>query len=194
MNDFSIWFGLGFGHIMEPGALDHILFLILLAVTYGSALWRKTLLLLLGFTLGHTLSMLLSVLFALKLPASLIEFTIALSIVITALTALLGKPQKNFAVLLVVISVFGCVHGLGFSMALRSLLSTNDTLVLPLLYFNLGLEVAQIIIVVAVLGFSLFLTSYSKIPETTYKYVIICTTGLIALSIAAQRFWQLFFV
>jgi hypothetical protein len=192
MNDFSIWFSLGFGHIIEPGALDHILFLTVLAVSYPSKDWKKTMLLLIGFTIGHTLSMALSVLTKLTLPVEGIELVIALSIVITALIALFGKPQKNTVLLLITISLFGCVHGLGFSLALRSLLSTNGHIVLPLLYFNVGLEIAQIIIVLAVLVFSLFLTSIIHIPEKIYKYTTICITGLIALSIVAQRFWLLY--
>lgn len=192
MNDFSIWFSLGFGHIIEPGALDHILFLSVLAVSYSSKDWKKTLVLLIGFTIGHTLSMVLSVFTKVSLPVELIEFVIALSIVITALVAVFGKPQKTALGMLITISVFGCVHGLGFSLALRSLLSTSGQIVLPLLYFNLGLEMAQIIIVLAVLGFSLFLTSYIHIPEKIYKYTTICITGLIALSIVAQRFWLLY--
>lgn len=191
MNDFFIWFSLGYGHIIEPGALDHILFLTVLASSYPITEWKKTVWLLLGFTLGHGLSMLLSVLANLSLPSAVIEIAIALSIVIAVVIAWKNNNKKQLYSALLLNVCFGCIHGLGFSMALRELLSTGGQLLLPLLYFNLGLEIGQLIIVSLVLLFSLFLTSYVKLSQKTYKYTVLCISGLIATSIVAQRCWQL---
>jgi hypothetical protein len=197
MNDFRIWFGLGLEHLLELGALDHILFLAVLSISFTVREWRKTLLLLVGFTIGHTVSMLFSVLFNWQLSVPLVEFGIAMSILASVVLNLPRRAETTKPSLLLIagtVTMFGCIHGLGFSLLLRSMLGAGDQLLFPLIYFNLGLETAQCIIVVLVLLFSLFLTALIKIPGSTFKLSILCVIGSIALFIAVQRLWQLFFV
>lgn len=194
MNDFRIWFSLGLDHLLEPGALDHILFLCLLSIQYSIKQWKHSLSLLIGFTIGHSLSMLISVMWKIAVPASLIELLIALSILITAFFSLTTFKQtaKKIQSILFIVVFFGTIHGLGFSLQLRSLLGAGDQFLLPLLYFNVGLECAQIIIVLAFMLFSLILTGPVKISAPHYKIFVICSIGSIALYIVVLRLWQLF--
>jgi hypothetical protein len=193
MNDFLIWFKLGTEHLMAPGALDHFLFLAILAVSYPPKDWKKILWLILAFTLGHSLSMLLGINLDLPLPEKWIEIGIALTILLSAIIHFPRTQQKTRALPFAFGSVlfFGLIHGLGFSMQLRALLGSGDNLMLPLVYFNLGLEAAQNIIVISVIGFSLLLTAVINVPGSVFKFIILCFSGLIALFMTAERLLQL---
>jgi hypothetical protein len=193
MNDFLIWFKLGMDHLLEPGALDHFLILSILAVTYLPKDWKRTFVLILAFTAGHATSMLLAANLQLPLPEKLIEAAIALTILFSALLQFPWNKRMEVPLILSLLSFlfFGLIHGLGFSLQLKSLLGDGTQVLLPLLYFNLGLETIQNIFVIAVMGFSLLLTSSIKLSGAIFKYIIICLSGLIALFIAAERLLQL---
>jgi HupE / UreJ protein len=106
-----------------------------------------------GFTAAHSLTLALSVTGLLRLPGGPVEIAIALSIVLTALGLALGRnwsPDWRIAF------GFGLVHGLGFAGLLTDLLQ-GRALVVPLIAFNLGLEMAQLLLVVAALPLMLWL-------------------------------------
>lgn len=189
MNDFLIWFKLGMDHLLEPGALDHYLILTILAVKYPYFQWKSIVGLILAFTAGHAISMLLALNFRIPLPESTIEIAIALTIVASALSSLpiRGVASSSFLLSFLLTLIFGMIHGLGFSLQLKSLLGYSDQVILPLLYFNLGLETVQNIFVIVVIGFSVLLTSSIKLSSNVFKYIIICLSGLTALFIAAER-------
>jgi hypothetical protein len=202
VNNFSIWFSTGLEHILDPGGSDHILYVSLLALAYPSRQWRKLLILVTGFTIGHSLSLALSVTTRLHLPRSFIEFAIALSILATAVYQLYWtirsvtgnkiRSEQSSALMYASAGIFGLIHGLGFSFLLRAMLGSANNVILPLLYFNLGLETGQLIIVTVILLFSLFLAQILKWPFQAHKTVFICFITLIAFILCAHRFFQLF--
>ena len=194
MNEFGLWFSIGVEHILDLNGYDHILFVSLLVMALPLKQWRGLLLLITAFTLGHSVSLALSVSGVVSFSSHWIEFLIALSILISAIYQIItyktvGKGNKSF--LYVIITLFGLVHGLGFSILLKSMLGQEDSIVLPLLYFNLGLELGQIIIVVIVLVFSLILNYLFKWSYTHYKLIVSCSIALIALKMSAERFLEL---
>jgi len=191
MNDFKLWFSTGLEHILDLQGYDHILFVALVTVSYRPQEWKKLLLLITGFTIGHSLSLALSVMQQLYLPQTIIELLIALTILSSAIYHLLpASAIPRTGVALSVVVLFGLIHGLGFSFLLRSMLGSQGSLALPLLYFNLGLEAGQLIIVAAVLVFSLFLKLFNC-PYRIYKIAIACVILLISLVLSIQRFSQL---
>jgi len=139
---------LGFRHITDPRGADHILFLLALAAIYRFKDWRECVWVVTAFTVGHSVTLALAVTGALALPARAIEFLIPVTIVVTALenlivrdrtSALWGRRYRP-----VFAGVFGLVHGAGFANYLRSLFV--DSIAVPLLGFNLGLEAGQLIV------------------------------------------------
>jgi hypothetical protein len=131
-----------------------------LTVPYSSKEGKRLLLLVSLFTLGHTLSLLLSVLELLTVKPVIIEFLIPITILTTALFNLYkaGKAgkQDGFTFVGGVTLFFGIIHGLGFSNYFKDLLPGDAAdKMLPMLEFALGIEAAQILIVlfVLVLGF-----------------------------------------
>ena len=151
LSDFFTFAQLGFRHIVDVEAMDHILFLLALAAIYRfrdvrDALWVVT-----AFTVGHSVTLALAVTGVLTLPSSLIEFLIPVTIVVTGLENLLvtdrtmapwgGRYRPLFA------GVFGLVHGAGFANYLKALFVTH--IAVPLFGFNAGIELGQIVVLLA---------------------------------------------
>lgn len=151
MSELTTYIQLGFGHIVSREALDHILFLLALAAIYRRQDWRDALLVITAFTAGHSITLVLAATGALVLPIRWIEFLIPLTIVATAASnvvthagASAAQPTRwraGFAAL------FGLVHGAGFAEYLKSLFM--DHIVVPLFGFNIGIELGQIVALVA---------------------------------------------
>ena len=148
MSELLAFGTLGFRHITDPRGADHILFLLALAAIYRFKDWRECVWVVTAFTVGHSVTLALAVTGALALPARAIEFLIPVTIVVTALenlivrdrtSALWGRRYRP-----VFAGVFGLVHGAGFANYLRSLFV--DSIAVPLLGFNLGLEAGQLIV------------------------------------------------
>jgi len=197
MDAFWLWFSTGIEHITDLTGYDHILFVSLLVFTYPFKQWKRLVILISGFTLGHSVSLIFSTISQIRFPQSLIEFLIALSILVSALYNLIisrkaPATHQTKCILFLIICFFGLIHGLGFSYLLKSMLGAEQNVLWPLLYFNLGLEVGQLIIVLIVIVFSLLLTSLSKWSFNNYKLFIVCAIGLIALKICIERFLELF--
>lgn len=149
----------GVKHILE--GLDHVLFVICLvlgAMHFGPLLWRVT-----GFTIGHSIT--LSIGFFGFVPTAAwfvpaVETGIALSIIYVAIVAVLpdfktasisvDQQKKNDWSVVGVTGLIGLLHGLGFSFVLQNILQvTSPNIWQSLLAFNLGVEIGQVLIVVA---------------------------------------------
>lgn len=156
MSELLAFIRLGFHHITDPEALDHILFLLALAAIYRGRDWRDSLWVISAFTIGHSITLALAVTGALRLSTPLIEFLIPLTIVATGIenivvrrrdrAPLRGRYRPVFA------GVFGLVHGAGFANYLTSLFT--GSIVLPLFGFNVGIELGQLV-VLALAGLAL---------------------------------------
>lgn len=159
MSQFWLYFRLGLEHVLDWQAYDHILFLIVLVAAYNFTSWIKIIWLVTLFTLGHTLALFLSVYGIVKVDPNWVELLIPITIITTALYNILtaGKKErnKNINVLYFTTVFFGLIHGLGFSSYFKMVASNTDSYFLPLIEFALGIETAQIIVVlgVMILGF-----------------------------------------
>jgi hypothetical protein len=130
---------LGFVHIVPKG-LDHILFV--LALFLLSTQLRILAIQISIFTLAHTLTLALASMKIVELPASLIEPLIALSITYVAVENLSRRSLKRSRML--VIFVFGMLHGLGFAGVLAQLGLSNRHFFTSLISFNIGVELGQL--------------------------------------------------
>ena len=197
MGENILWFQTGFEHITDLAGYDHMLFLLILCSVYSFRNW-DWLILITAFTIGHCTTLALSVLNIILLPSSLIEFAIPLTILISAIFRWLQveknenksyqKDQKVYAVTL----LFGLIHGLGFSNMLRSLLGSQADILQPLLFFNLGLEVGQIVIVLFSLVTITSLNEYAHIPRFYLVRGIAIPVGFVALWLMFERAHAMF--
>jgi len=154
MSELWTFFQVGFRHIVSVDAMDHVLFLLVLAAIYRFRDWRDALWVVSAFTVGHSITLALAVTGAVRMPMAVIEFLIPITIVATCVENLVvadrerapwhGRYRPVFA------GVFGLVHGAGFANYLRELFV--DRVAVPLLGFNLGIEAGQIVVLVAAGG------------------------------------------
>jgi len=189
MQDFSMYFGLGWDHIISWEALDHILFILALAVIYRFEDWRRVLILVTAFTIGHFLTLILSVTDVIRANSEWVEFLIPLTIVITALFNLF-KPNLQSATnafLYTLTLVFGLVHGLGYANAIRFLLVEEQSLGWSLFAFNLGLEIGQIIVVLAALILGELVLRYTPLQRQYWVVIVSSIVILVAMNMVIDR-------
>lgn len=176
MSIFTIYLKLGFDHIIDYQAFDHILFIITLTAVYRIANWKKVLVLVTAFTIGHTTTLALASLNIVNIDAALIEFLIPLTIFITAIGNIATKSRDfssnlhHFKYLTALF--FGLIHGLGFSNYLKSLLGMEQSIVKPLFAFNLGLELGQIVIVLIILASASIAFRFFKVKMREWTLVL----------------------
>jgi hydrogenase/urease accessory protein HupE len=141
------FFLFGVEHIIT--GYDHLLFLAALLLTCAS--FKEAATIITCFTVAHSITLALAALDVVRLPASIVEPAIALSIVYVAIDNLFGAPAlwRRAAIT----CFFGLIHGLGFASALRDIgLGTIPGGVFwPLLKFNLGVEAGQLCVAAALL-------------------------------------------
>ena len=189
---FNLYLQLGFEHIADIAGYDHILFLLTLCGVYILKQWKNVLVLVTAFTIGHTVTLALATLNFIRISTDLIEFLIPVTIFITAIANILYK-QTNFNRTLHLIKYatalfFGLIHGLGFSNYLRSLLGMEDSLVMPLFAFNIGIELGQLIIVGIILSISVLLIRKAGMIRREWN-LILSGMGLgISLILMIERF------
>lgn len=136
---------IGFDHVIPLG-WDHILFIVGMALS--SLLWRKLLLLVTTFTLAHTLTLGLAMVGVLEVSARIVEPLIAFSIVYVAIENLMTRQSiKRKSI---IVFLFGLIHGLGFASMLKEFEMAPDSFLTTLIGFNIGVELAQVVIVLFV--------------------------------------------
>lgn len=151
MSELLAYAGLGVRHIVDAGALDHILFLLALAAVYRWRDWRDLLRVVTAFTVGHSVTLALAVTGTLALRPDLVEFLIPVTIVVTGAENLLARGgtrapwRARYRPLLA--GIFGLVHGAGFAGYLHALFV--ESVAVPLLGFNLGIEAGQVVVLAA---------------------------------------------
>lgn len=136
---------LGVTHIL--GGIDHLLFVFGLFLLARSA--RQLLIVLTGFTVAHSITLAASTLGWVNVPVPPTEAVIALSIIFVARELMRDKTSFAQRFPVVVAFGFGLLHGFGFASVLRETGLPDDNIVSALLFFNVGVEIGQIIFVIA---------------------------------------------
>jgi HupE / UreJ protein len=140
----SMYLKLGFEHIIPLG-LDHILFVVCLF--FLSPKLKTVILQATAFTIAHTITLGLAMYGLIALPSYIVEPVIALSILFLAIENIISDQLKPTRI--IVVFLFGLIHGLGFASVLTDLGLPEDKFLLSLLTFNVGVELGQITIIIA---------------------------------------------
>lgn len=153
MNDFAFYFDLGWKHIISTDALDHLLFIATLASIYLATNWKEVLILVTAFTIGHSLTLGLSTYNIVQFSNKWVEFLIPVTILITAILNFFRKNFRpaSYRFQYFLALFFGLIHGLGFANTIRFMLAGNQSITIPLLGFNVGLETGQLLVVAIIL-------------------------------------------
>lgn len=192
MDDFLIYLRLGFEHITDPSGYDHILFVIALCAVYTIRQWRQVLILVTAFTIGHSVTLALATLQLIHYKTAFIELLIPITILITAVVnfSFREPASRTFSASsayrsgrYVLALLFGLIHGMGFSNYLRSLLGREADIVKPLLAFNIGLELGQLVIVSLVLGLAFVMIDLLQRSRLRWTLVVSGIVAGMALSL-----------
>lgn len=198
MAEFWSYFENGIWHIFSLIACQQILFLIVLTVPYVFKDWAKLLVLVSVFTLGNLLALLLSLLGAIIIKGNLMAFLIPLIILLVALLNIFtsGKSSKQVGINLIgfVTFLFGIIHGLGFSNYFNSMLkSTSQSKFVSILEFSLGIEVAQLGVVLLVLVLSYIFQTFFRFSKRDWILVMSSfVIGVVLPMILNNQIWNRF--
>ncbi len=190
MSDFQTFFKLGFQHITDINGYDHILFVIALCAIFRLKDLKKVAFLITAFTIGHSLTLALATLQVITYSTDLIEFLIPVSIFLTCFINLFHKSaerpsqiEKSSVLRYPMAMLFGLIHGMGFSNYLRSLLGKEESIWQPLLSFNLGLEIGQLLIVLLSLIVSSLLLDIFRVKKHDWNLILSSLVAGIALTL-----------
>ena len=192
----SAYVSLGFRHIVDIRALDHVLFLIALAAIYRwrdakTALWVVT-----AFTIGHSITLGLAVTKLLQLPMNLIEFLIPVTIVVTGLENLAMSAEQRRVRRAwyrpMIAGVFGLIHGAGFANYLNALFV--EDVALPLFGFNVGIELGQVLVLTFAAAFLAgidFMLSKTRAWSALWPAYRVRVTAVSGFIVAVASGWAL---
>ena len=193
MHFISFYLELGFRHISDLAGYDHILFLIVLCAIYQLHQWKTLLVLVTAFTVGHSITLALTSFSVISIKSEVIEFLIPVTIIATAIHNLFirstleisGHTRAYWMAL-----YFGFIHGMGFANYFRALLIDETSIFIPLLGFNLGIELGQLLVVFLIVGVAYAFTNWLKMPQRDWNIFVSGGGFSLALVLAIEnRFW-----
>jgi len=193
---FSTFLELGVKHILDINAYDHLLFIVVLACPFAIKNWKQVIILATAFTVGHSITLILSTLDIIRFPTQIVEFLIPCTILATALFNLFGSKlsssTKSIRLQYLIAALFGLIHGMGFSNFLRASLLPGEEkdLFVQLLAFNIGIELAQIIIILLLLIVLYILSKTIKLSQN-FWITIWSNVGAIASIYLMIQTWPL---
>ncbi len=192
MSQFQTYLQLGFEHISDLKGYDHILFIIALCAVYRVEQWKNILVLVTAFTVGHSITLALAALNVVSFRPEIIEFLIPVTIFLTAVFNILNREpsEKKIRLNYFLALGFGLIHGLGFSNFFRSLLGKEESIVQPLLAFNIGVELGQLIIVAIILAIGYIVMNFLNAKQREWNLVISgAAAGIAFILMTETAFW-----
>lgn len=194
MQEFWFYVKLGFNHVLDWGAYDHILFLSALAVPFTFVSWKRVVVLATIFTIAHCTSLALSAFDVFTVDVGLIEFFIPITILLTALFNFIFvfRDARDVGMYLhvLVTAFFGLIHGFGFSNYFKMLMAEEDDKVNPLLGFATGIEFSQVAIIMVILGIAFVLQDFLKVRRTIFIAVASILVIVITIPLLIATFPQ----
>jgi len=189
---FRAYIELGWRHIADWAAYDHMLFLVALCALFTLRSWKQVLLLATGFTLGHSVTLALAGLDLIRFPMDVVEMLIPVTIILTGIYNLQRGPllegQRLGLNHYVLATGFGLIHGMGFSNFLRSTLlpGEENELWIQLLGFNLGIELGQILIVTVILAIAWLIVDQFRLSQRLWNGAL----SLFAIGVSLFLLWE----
>lgn len=195
MSDFLINFTIGLKHLWNINAYIDILFLLALTVPYEFKAWRRILILVSLFTAGHTLALMLSVFNVIAIKSSIVSIIIPIFVLVIALFNIFtaGKSGKKDSItfIAIVTSLFGIIHGLGFSNYFNNVVSGKPTdKLLPLFESSLGFLVSQIATVILALLLAYVVQTLLKFSRRDWILIVSSlVVGVVIPLIIQSKIW-----
>lgn len=192
-----MYINLGFRHISDLAGYDHILFLLALCAVYSIDQWRRLVVLVTAFTVGHSITLALSSFGWMVIPSHIIEFLIPVTILITAIRNVAvpasdepTDPQGYMTGHYLVALCFGFIHGMGFSNYFRALMMDSSSITIPLLGFNLGIEIGQLLVVSIIVMVASLVVRFAQVKHRDWNLFISgAAAGISIVLMNETTFW-----
>ncbi|MCS6808654.1 MAG: HupE/UreJ family protein [Bacteroidota bacterium] len=199
--EFVAYLQLGFLHISDLQAYDHILFITALCALYDARQWKHLLWLVTAFTVGHSITLALSTLNILVIPSTVVELLIPLTIIATSIVNIVTLHSNPTGIQHIhayntrvqewlkygMALTFGFIHGMGFSSFLKSLLGKEASITLPLFAFNCGLECGQVLIVGVLLACTFITTRILGLAHRDWSLVLSGSALGVAITLVLKQ-------
>ena len=193
----DMYINFGFQHISDLAGYDHILFLLALCAVYSIDQWRRLFILVTAFTVGHSITLALSSFGWVVIPSHIIEFLIPVTILITAIRNVavptsdqLADDQTNMTGHYLVALCFGFIHGMGFSNYFRALMMDSSSITIPLLGFNLGIEIGQLLVVSIIVIVASLVVKFAQVKHRDWNLFISgAAAGISLVLMNDTAFW-----
>ena len=197
MHSIDMYINLGFQHISDLAGYDHILFLLALCAVYSMDQWRRLFILVTAFTVGHSITLALSSFGWVVIPSHIIEFLIPVTILITAIRNVAVPPsdqltddQGNMTGHYLVALCFGFIHGMGFSNYFRALMMDSSSITIPLMGFNLGIEIGQLLVVSIIVIVASLVVKFAQVKHRDWNLFISgAAAGISIVLMNETAFW-----
>lgn len=190
-DEFVLYFRLGLEHVLDINGYDHVLFLMALLAVFSFKNFKQVIWLVSLFTLGHTLSLAASAYGVVSVNVGLVEWLIPLTIAITCVSNWVNasKPVRSGHLNVNVFYAlgFGLVHGLGFSNYFRMIIGRSESKFLPLVDFALGIEAAQVIVVLGFLSLWYLFEHFVNVKRRDWILVISAMTMGVVVPMLIER-------
>ncbi len=189
MDTFIFYTELGFWHVIDLAGLDHFFFITTLAVPFAFSQSRKLLWWVTLFTLGHTFSLMGNVYAEIIFSPYWIELLIPVTIALSAISLLFNKgtsiADKTSWFFPILTIIFGIIHGLGFGRYF-SIIIPDGAVGNSLFSFALGVELAQVLIVLCVLVINIIVINIMKRSRSKWEFLV----GAMVLSQAMTMIFE----
>lgn len=184
------YLGLGVEHILF--GVDHLIFVLALILLVRG--WKRILLTVTAFTVAHSLTLGAATLGYIHIPGPPVEAAIALSIVLVAVEIVNvsnGRDSLSARLPWLIAFAFGLLHGLGFAGALSEVGLPGHAIPVALLFFNVGVELGQLLFVAAVMAtFTILRPLWSRVVGTSTGWSNSLPTAAAAYCIGGvASFW-----
>jgi len=192
MDEFEFYLNLGLRHVLDWKAYDHVLFLIVLTIYYSFKEWKNVIWVVTAFTIGHTFSLILSAYDLIYVKMDIIEFLIPLTIFATAWYNILinKKASKNILFTSIVSVGFGLIHGFGFSSYFKIMVDDTEDKIFPLIEFAIGIEIAQLLIVMFILSLNFIVLGLLKKQKRDWVIIVSSIViGVVIPMMIERKFW-----
>ena len=198
MHSVAIYINLGFQHISDLAGYDHILFLLALCAVYSIDQWRRLFILVTAFTVGHSITLAMSSFGWVVIPSHIVEFLIPVTIFLTAIRNVVvpaahhvGTSTRDGMLAHYLMALcFGFIHGMGFSNYFRALMMDSSSITIPLLGFNLGIEIGQLLVVSIIVTVASIVVKFARFKHRDWNLFISGAAAGISIVLMSQTvFW-----
>lgn len=195
MSEFSLYFKLGFRHILDIYSVNYMLLIFALTVVFLPRDWRRITILIATYGVGHSITLWLSVYDIIHVNPVSIDYFISMTVMLSSILNIFKRKEKYYLHRGIqrnyyMAFFFGGVHGLGFSRYFKSIVGADQDALNPLFAFNIGIETGQIIAVWSFVFISYIFVNLIGINRRDWVLVISSAIAGIATTMLFEyRYW-----